>query len=187
MFYRAPSTSRAPAASNRRPAGAWCVQVQDSENPTTSEVRIPLGPTSRPFLQQGKPLLLPRCRPLPCPELCLQGPILLLGERGCGARARLRCAINPMPLLFSPQMMDGGPKRERTIRVARRIFVGNLTWDTTWQELKVGRGACAARWRGVPAAEEAAPAGVEPCPSSPAARLPPLCARSRTFSARWAP
>ena len=30
-----------------------------------------------------------------------------------------------------------GEKRERVTRVARRVFVGNLAWSTTWQTLKV--------------------------------------------------
>eukprot|EP00887_Chlorella_sp_A99_P006612 scaffold3.g6612.t1 len=30
----------------------------------------------------------------------------------------------------------GGLKRERTVRVARRVYVGNLSWGTSWQTLK---------------------------------------------------
>ena len=44
------------------------------------------------------------------------------------------------------EMVEGGTKRDRgTIRVARRVYVGNLAWKTGWQELKdyfgqVGKG-----------------------------------------------
>ena len=31
---------------------------------------------------------------------------------------------------------SGGQKRERTVRVARRVYVGNLSWQTSWQTLK---------------------------------------------------
>lgn len=32
--------------------------------------------------------------------------------------------------------MEAGQKRDRPIRVARRVYVGNLAWKTGWQELK---------------------------------------------------
>lgn len=47
----------------------------------------------------------------------------------------------------------GSLKRDRPIRVARRVYVGNLAWKTGWQELKdyfgqVGKGEQPGRsWR----------------------------------------
>lgn len=52
--------------------------------------------------------------------------------------------------------MEAGQKRDRPIRVARRVYVGNLAWKTGWQELKdyfgqVGKGACTQPADAVPA------------------------------------
>lgn len=33
--------------------------------------------------------------------------------------------------------MDSASNTQNTVRVARRVYVGNLAWKTSWQDLKV--------------------------------------------------
>lgn len=41
--------------------------------------------------------------------------------------------------MSSGMEVDGGDLQE--VRIGKRVFVGNLAWRTSWQDLKVGR-AC---------------------------------------------
>lgn len=38
--------------------------------------------------------------------------------------------------------MDDDMQADGVLRVARRIYVGNLNWKTTWQDLKVSNRFC---------------------------------------------
>lgn len=77
--------------------------------------------------------------------------------------------------------MEAGQKRDRPIRVARRVYVGNLAWKTGWQELKdyfgqVGKGACTQPAGAVPA--PAAGGGAAQRTRTRAAR--PACASKKS-------